>query len=558
MRSALIFNFLIEANIMASIAILLMMLLRKLLRKPLGNSALCFGWLLTAVRLLCPLSLPNPFIHEIRPPYISDTAIRPIAGQIKMRLIDAIIDLGTVFWRAGNQQAANEMQKAAVGVDYNGYPAIFAWIWMAGCILVLLWFAFRNIQFRKALKNNRIEEISGEQKEMYLHLCEERKIKPVPVYYTDPVPGACLVGILKPYIVLPVITAPKDVRNVLIHEICHLKNRDQIWGILRLLCCAIHWFNPLVWLAASMSRTDCELRCDDRVTAPMDEAERKDYASVLVLATAKKSMPGIGVMATGMTMTGKRLKNRVTAIVQNRKPIRIFAGVFMIFAFACMIGAFATSEISKSWNVSFPDNSEKTEWTLDAEMLKYYAIDQEALNAYGTGVWLSPSLKEEELRIPFTVQHNEAETEWRIADQDEGLMLVYNSQGVLIDLLNSRSGVDDSVFIPVGTPDTPMEELSELYPDNLHEIVLDYIDRFLISFRPDLISERNYVQLIEQWKNDDTYFAVFALRTMILNEPGEPEKEDPYPAMIELEMYPEIRVVRLTTLPDQMTYPGNG
>ena len=209
MRSAVIYNFLIEANIMASIAILLMMLLRKLLRKPLGNSALCFGWLLTAIRLLCPLSLPNPFIHEIRPAYIYDMTIRPIAGQIKIRLIDAIIDLGTVFWRAGNQQAANDMQKVAIGVDYNGYPAILAWIWMAGCILVLLWFAFRNIQFRKALKNNRIEEISGEQKEMYLHLCEERKIKPVPVYYTDPVPGACLVGILKPYIVLPVITAPK-------------------------------------------------------------------------------------------------------------------------------------------------------------------------------------------------------------------------------------------------------------------------------------------------------------------------------------------------------------
>ena len=57
MRSAVIYNFLIEANIMASIAILLMMLLRKLLRKPLGNSALCFGWLLTAVRLHCPTRL---------------------------------------------------------------------------------------------------------------------------------------------------------------------------------------------------------------------------------------------------------------------------------------------------------------------------------------------------------------------------------------------------------------------------------------------------------------------------------------------------------------------
>ncbi len=113
MRSAVIYNFLIEANIMASIAILLMIPLRKLLRKQLGNSALCFGWLLTAIRLLCPLSLPNPFIHEIRPAYIYDMTIRPIAGQIKIRLIDAITDLGTVFWRAGNQQAANEMQKAA-------------------------------------------------------------------------------------------------------------------------------------------------------------------------------------------------------------------------------------------------------------------------------------------------------------------------------------------------------------------------------------------------------------------------------------------------------------
>lgn len=558
MRSAVIYNFLIEANIMASIAILLMIPLRKLLRKQLGNSALCFGWLLTAVRLLCPLSLPNPFIHEIRPAYVYDMTIRPIAGQIKIRLIDAITDLGTVFWRAGNQQAANEMQKAAVGVDYNGYPAILAWIWMAVCILVLLWFVFRNIQFRKALKDNRIEEISGELKEMYLQLCEERNVTPVPVYFTDPVPGACLVGILKPYIVLPVITAPKDVKNVLIHEICHLKNRDQIWGILRLLCCAIHWFNPLVWLAASMSRTDCELRCDDRVTAPMDEAERKDYANVLVLATARRNMPGIGVMATGMTMTGKRLKNRVMAIVQTRKPIRIFAGVFMIFAFACLIGAFATSEISRSWLTSFPDNSEQTEWTLDAEMLKYYATDQEALDAYGTGVWLSPSLKEEDIRTPFTVQHNEAETEWRIADKDEGLMLVFDGNGVLTNLLNGRSNVDDSVPIPLENQDTPMHKLEDIYSENLDEGVLKYFNSFLGSFRPDLVSERNYVQLIEQWQKNDTYFAVFALRTMVLNEQGVLEKEDLYPAMIELEMYPEIRVVRLTTVPDQMINPGNG
>ena len=105
MRSAFVYNFLIEANIMASIAILLMIPLRKFLRKQLGNSAICFGWLLVAVRLLCPLSIVNPLIHTIRSPFAADAAIRPIAGQIKVRVTDAIGDLSTLFWRANNQPA---------------------------------------------------------------------------------------------------------------------------------------------------------------------------------------------------------------------------------------------------------------------------------------------------------------------------------------------------------------------------------------------------------------------------------------------------------------------
>jgi len=354
MRSALIYNFLIEANILASIAILLMIPLRKLFRKQIGNSAICFGWLLVAMRLLIPLTLPNPLIHEIRPAYVNDAVIRPIAGQVKVRVVDAIGDLGRIFWQAGNRQAYADLQKAAVGVDYNGYPEILAWVWLSGCILVLLWFIYKNVQFRIALKKNRIEEISGELKEIYLQLCRERQVKPVPVYFTDPVPGACLVGVFKPYIVLPLITAPQDVKNVLTHEICHLKNRDHIWGVLRLLCCAIHWFNPLVWLAASLCRTDCELRCDDRVTAPMNESERKEYANVLVLAAARKSMPGLGVMATGMTMTGKRLKNRVMTVLTDSQVKHWLTISFAILSSLCLAAAFCTSE----WGQSIRESAE--------------------------------------------------------------------------------------------------------------------------------------------------------------------------------------------------------
>ena len=553
MRSATIFNFLIEANIMASIAILLMIPLRKLLRKQMGNTAICFGWLLIALRLLIPLTLPNPLIHEIRPAYLDDTAIRPIAGQIKVRLVDAIGDLGRVFFFFFNRQAYSDMQKVAVGVDYNGYPAVLAWIWLGGCVLILLWFIYKNVKFRKTLRNNRIEEISGELKDLYLQLCKERKVKPVSVYFTDPVPGACLVGVFKPYIVLPLITAPQDVKNVLTHEVCHLKNKDHLWGVLRLFCCAIHWFNPLVWIAASMSRTDSELRCDDRVTAVMDEQERKDYANVLVYAAARKSMPGIGVMATGMTMTGKRLKNRVLGVIQNRKPIRAFAFVFMAVAFTCLVGAFATSETGLTWLTSFPNNYEANDWTLDQEMLQYYAEDREALDSFGVGVWESASLKENSSHTPFSLKSNDEGTEWIMTDSGGELILVYDGQGTLISLLNNKSGVDDSTIIPLTTLDTPMEKMTELYPDQIDEIVGEYVSHFLYSFRPDLISGSNYVQLLEQWKHGSNWFAVFALRRTVMDV-----HEDQYLAMIELQMYPEIRVVRMTTVQDQMKNPGNG
>ena len=344
MRSAFVYNFLIEANIMASIAILLMIPLRKFFRKQLGNSAICFGWLLVAVRLLCPLSLVNPLIHEIRSPFAADQAIRPIAGQIKVRVSDAIEGLSDLFWRADNQSAYEATNRIRSGIENASASVTLAKIWLVGVFLILAWFIFSNVRFRLRLRADRIEPISGELQDQFETLCRQRGIRPVPVYFTDPLPSACLVGVFRPYIALPLSASPQDAIHVLTHEICHIKNRDHLWGILRLLCCAIHWFNPLVWIAASMSRTDSELRCDDRVTKPMTQEERKSYANVLVLAAARRNAPGVGVLATGMTMTGKRLKTRVTTVIQNRKPLRWLTVTFAILSSMCLIGAFATSE----------------------------------------------------------------------------------------------------------------------------------------------------------------------------------------------------------------------
>ena len=417
MRSALVYNFLIEANIMASIAILLMIPLRKFFRKQLGNSAICFGWLLVVIRLLCPLSLVNPLIHEIRSPFAADAAIRPIAGQIKVRVSDALGDLYSIFLNADNRPAYEVTNRLQVGMENASVSITLAKVWLAGVLLIIVWFLFCNIRFRLRLRADRIEPISGELQDQFHALCKQRGIRPVPVYFTDPLPSACLVGVFRPYIALPLSAAPQDVIHVLTHEICHIKNGDHLWGILRLLCCAVHWFNPLVWIAASMSRTDCELRCDDRVTEQMNQEERKSYAGVLVLAAARRNAPGLGVLATGMTMTGKRLKTRVATVMQKQKPLRWLTVAFVILSSMCLIGAFATSETQEQLEMgtAWPAEEHTLAEVLSSE--RQIHREQDAV-AYAMELWNSFRASDSEGQ--FTAYKNE-DGSWYVAlDTKEG------------------------------------------------------------------------------------------------------------------------------------------
>ena len=390
MRTATLYNFLLEANIMASIAIVLMLAVRKFLRKPLGNRAICFAWMLVAVRLLCPLALPNPAINEIRSPYAMDEAIRPIAGQVKVRVTDALEELS-------NQSRATGLGNGAVaeGLDdlyydsYNGMLSIrLMHVYLAGVGVVGAWFVLSNVRFRRRLKADRIEPISGIVREQYEALCAQRGVKPVPVYYVDPLPSACLVGVLRPYIALPLTAKPQEVMQVLTHELCHLKGRDHLWGLVRLLCCAIHWFNPLVWLAARLSRTDVELRCDDRVIRGLDGEARRAYASVLVLAASRRDAPGVAVLATGMTMTGRKLKRRVNAIIHSPKAYKGLSIAFCALACAALVGAFATAEQGVIPDLTTYANTGTGE---AVPVTRPIANEQEAL-AYARELWSGPYL----------------------------------------------------------------------------------------------------------------------------------------------------------------------
>ena len=288
MRTAVVYNFLLEANLMASIAILLMLPIRRFLRGRLGSRAIYFAWLLVAVRLLCPLTLPNPAINGIRSPFAMDSAIRPIAGQLMVRFQDILSRVEQLMEEhpalPGSAAVAKDMNHLLEGM-YNGMlPLTLMKIYLAGAALVLIWFAAANLRFRLRLRAGRIEPISGRLLEQYELLCRQRNVRPIPVYFTDPLPSACLVGVFRPYIALPLSAPPQEAVQVLTHEVCHYKGGDHLWAL------------------------------------------------------------GVGVLATGMTMTGKKLKKRVNSILHNGQVRRGAAVAFALAASMALVGAFATGE----------------------------------------------------------------------------------------------------------------------------------------------------------------------------------------------------------------------
>ena len=536
MRTALIYNFLIEANIMASIAIVLMMAIRKFLRRQVGNTAICFGWLLVAARLLLPVTLPNPWIAFIRSPFAQDAAIRPIAGQVKVRVMDALNDLARNLWDSNHIPLGNQVEDLAIGVEYATVSITLAQVYLLGVIAVLLWFAFSNVRFRWYLRSGRIEEISGKLKEQYEALCAERKVKPVPVYFTDPLPSACLVGVFRPYIALPLTAKPQEAIQVLTHEVCHIKNHDPLWNVLRLLCCAIHWFNPLVWIAASMSRTDTELRCDDRVIAPMKQDERQAYANVLLLASSRRNAPGLGVLATGMTMTGKRLKTRVLTILQAGKRLTWLSVGFMVLASMLLVGAFATTELKPTPHLPITS----------AFVRQEISTEEEAL-AYAQELW---SMKE--LGAPNTQGHK-----WYMVTpfgeddcirvncgytkNDYTCSAVFDQKGNLLQLHNGLTDPDN--LYGANRYTLTVEEQKALGDDLL---------AFLRNVNPEQAERVNHIyQYSESWMDDQRYVYF----TFWQDERGHDNFSD-HVADIIVEISPAVRIVHFAV--GESALDGNG
>lgn len=315
--------------ISSSILILIVVGLRFLLReriKPIVQYAL---WALVLVRLLVPIQFGSTPIS------IENTVEKaPVVQQ--MELADQVEHF--VYHADGTATGYYEYQPPFDHLDPETAPVskpvpqtftqqeaqritrmrdvkgLLNTVWLGGMAVFALIFLLSNLRFALRLRKS---QKAGQSDSL-------------PIYITDQVDTPCLFGLLRPAIYLPpAVAAEQRHRDYSVaHETTHFRHGDAVWSVLRCVCIVLHWYNPLVWWAAILSREDGEIACDEATIASLGEERRSDYGRVLVDLTCRKRTD---LLQTATTMTGsaKGLKQRINMIVKRPK--------MAIYALACLI-----------------------------------------------------------------------------------------------------------------------------------------------------------------------------------------------------------------------------
>lgn len=182
------------------------------------------------------------------------------------------------------------------------------------------------------------------------------------VYYGK---SPMLMGVIKPVIVLPEDFSDKEKQDIIIHELCHLKNGDifALWLALFLLCTS--WYNPIIWLCFFTFRRDIEVYCDSRVLEYA--VNKKEYAELLVRTALKRNSFIAGT--TSLQNGEKEVERRIKYMAYFKKPKAIW--IMIIAVIAVIIGVLClTNANNKKNNAKDKEESLYNSYSFDVEQCK--------------------------------------------------------------------------------------------------------------------------------------------------------------------------------------------
>lgn len=178
--------------------------------------------------------------------------------------------------------------------------------------LLLAWFVWSNLLLDLRLRRSRT--LYGRRGR-------------VRIYAASAVQNPCLYGFLRPSIYIPkALVSPEsgvsadeeELAQIVTHEYVHYRHGDHIWAIFRILLLCYYWFDPFLWLAASCSKKDAELFCDETVIRRLGEQRRFSYGNMLVKLAQKASWCEFRYPIMSISKRGKEMEQRIRAISKRK------------------------------------------------------------------------------------------------------------------------------------------------------------------------------------------------------------------------------------------------
>jgi len=217
-------------------------------------------------------------------------------------------------------------------------PAIFL-LWLAGAAAGLIWLALALLRLRRWTTGGR--ELSSAELGYDADWLRERigVRRGVRLLESEGVSSPLTYGWRRPVVLLPTSWrgwSRDQIRIVLLHEFMHVRRGDWAYLLMARCACALHWYNPLVWLAARRLEDQRELACDDDVVRC--GARPTAYAETLVQMAARIAEPRWG-MALSVNMAARpRLENRVVSILCASKRRRAVMTIPTIIGLSGVVG----------------------------------------------------------------------------------------------------------------------------------------------------------------------------------------------------------------------------
>lgn len=334
-----------EWIISSSVLIVVIVILRFMLKGRISLRLQYGLWLLVLVRLLVPFSFGRTDISvmnkALEVPVVQDaeslSGIDEIelcgGGVIEGYQNSRLMPEGPIIVANGKSAAEFSRMKAVLNVR-----KIFTGVWAFGSAVMFLALAISNVGFRRKLKQGRsaVRDVRS----------------PLPVYASDNVETPCLFGVFKPAIYLTPDAAANSntMRHVVEHEVTHFRHGDHVWSALRCVCLMLHWYNPLVWLAVSLSRRDAELACDEGTIKRLGEGERVAYGNTLIdLTCEKRGASGLFCAATTMSSSKDGIRERIGLIAKKPKMLWITAAAAVLVAAAAAGCTFTGANTGAPW-----------------------------------------------------------------------------------------------------------------------------------------------------------------------------------------------------------------